>query len=128
MEPGVSEAPPGDLYSYGQSIGGGDGGVLQITSVEPVYDKYGHVMAVNVGVKNAGDKIIRLSLTAQMVRTMKKGRFGKTEEKGTSQTFNLELSPGEEQSLEMVIHPAISTDKNFTLIISGSVEESSVGE
>ena len=100
------------------------GGLIQVTSMEPVYDKYGHVMAVITKVKNAGDKIMRCSLTAHVVQVPKRGRIRKSEEHGSSETFELELAPGDERELEMVIHPAITAGREFTISVSVSVEES----
>lgn len=101
--------------------------MLQIASVEPVYDQYGHLVAMKVVVKNAGDKPIKATVVAHVSRIVSKGRFGKKEEHGSSEPAILDLAPGAEHALEMVIHPAISVSKEFTVAVSGSVEEASVG-
>jgi len=97
--------------------------LLQITSVEPVYDQYGHLVAMNVRVRNAGDKKIKASITAYVTRLISKGRFGKKEEHGSSEPVVIDLAPGTEHTLEMIIHPAVSVSKNFTISVVGSVEE-----
>jgi len=97
--------------------------LLHITSVEPVYDQYGHLVAVKVSVKNAGDKPLKATIVAHVSRVVSRGRFGRKEEHGSSEPATLDLAPGAEHALEMVIHPAISVSKEFSIAVSGSVEE-----
>jgi len=102
-------------------------GLLQITSVEPVYDQYNHLVAIKVVVKNAGDKAVKATIRAHVSRVVSKGRFSKKEEHGSSEPAVLDLAPGAEHALEMIIHPAISVSKEFSIAVSGAVEEVSSG-
>ena len=96
--------------------------MLQITNIEPVYDQYGHLVAMNVRVKNAGDKNIKATVAVYVTRLISKGRFSKKEEHGSSEPVVIDLAPGAEHTLEMIIHPAISVAKNFTISVVGSME------
>jgi len=100
-----------------------DGGLLQITSVEPVYDQYGHLVAMKVRVKNAGERPIKATLVAHVSRVVSRGRFSSKEEHGSSEPVLLDLPPGGEHDIEMIIHPAISVSREFAISVSGSVTE-----
>ncbi|RLI11850.1 hypothetical protein DRO33_03415 [Candidatus Bathyarchaeota archaeon] len=97
--------------------------MLQITSVEPVYDQYGHLVAMTIKVRNAGERPIKATLVAHVVRVVSRGRFSRREEHGSSEPVSLDLPPGGEHTVEMVIHPAISVSREFTISVSGSVVE-----
>jgi len=79
--------------------------MIKICSVEPEYDKYAHIIGLNIKLKNECDNSIKVFLG---IGATSKARDELFEKKGeNTQKEGVIIKPGEEKMINLPINPAV---------------------